>query len=49
VVNAIVFYEIDGEHGAHVLSAAQYGETWVLLQREEGEGEGDVQEKDNEQ
>jgi hypothetical protein len=27
VVNAIVFYEIDGEHGAHVLSAAQYGET----------------------
>jgi hypothetical protein len=46
VVNAIVFYEIDGEHGAHVLSAAQYKDTWVLLQREDGGvdmlmGEGD--------
>jgi hypothetical protein len=46
VVNAIVFYEIDGEHGAHVLSAAQHGETWVLLQREGEEEEGGEEEEE---
>jgi hypothetical protein len=48
VVNAIVFYEIDGEHGAHVLSAARYGETWVLLQPEKGEEEVVMDDSDGE-